>query len=119
MNDFLKELMKLATELNQANGFGAVVVIGEMESLYNKHITELIHSIDVKNSLMFPVCTAAKGECDRKLEDVCKECKGCPHFKLSTREEKITYWAKQLEGKPLSASELTENVNWLLNKLGN
>lgn len=41
MNNFLKELMKLATELNKANGFDAVVVINEMEMLYDKHIAEL------------------------------------------------------------------------------
>lgn len=52
MNNFLKDLMKLATELNQANGFDTVVVINEMELLYDKHIAELknlaIH--DVSNS---------------------------------------------------------------------
>ena len=41
MNKFLKDLMKLATELNQANGFDAIVVINEMELLYDKHIAEL------------------------------------------------------------------------------
>ena len=41
MNKFLKDLMKLATELNQANGFDAVVVINEMELLYDKHVAEL------------------------------------------------------------------------------
>ena len=41
MNNFLKDLMKLATELNQANGFDAVVVINEMELLYDKHVAEL------------------------------------------------------------------------------
>lgn len=40
MNDFLKELMKLATKLNQANGFDAVVVIDEMELLYDKHVAK-------------------------------------------------------------------------------
>ena len=41
MNNFLKDLMKLATELNQANGFDAVMVINEMEMLYDKHVAEL------------------------------------------------------------------------------
>lgn len=41
MNNFLKDMMKLATKLNQANGFDAVVVINEMELLYNKHVAEL------------------------------------------------------------------------------
>jgi hypothetical protein len=27
------------------------------------------------------VCVAPKGECDRKPEDVCKECEGCPYLK--------------------------------------
>lgn len=41
MNNFLKDLMKLSTELNQANGFDAVVVINEMELLYDNHVAEL------------------------------------------------------------------------------
>lgn len=41
MNKFLKELMKLATELNQANGFYALVIINEMELLYDKNISEV------------------------------------------------------------------------------
>jgi len=49
MNNFLKDLMKLATELNQSNGFDAVVVINEMEMLYDKHVAELknlaIHAV--------------------------------------------------------------------------
>jgi hypothetical protein len=41
MNKFLKELMTLATELNKADGFNALLVINEMENLYNKHVDEL------------------------------------------------------------------------------
>lgn len=44
MNNFLKQLMTLATELNKAEGFNAVAVINEMELLYNKHIAELKNS---------------------------------------------------------------------------
>ena len=55
MNNFLKDLMKLATELNQANEFDAVVVINEMELLYDKHIAELknlaIHNISTCTKL--------------------------------------------------------------------
>jgi hypothetical protein len=32
---------------------------------------------------------------------------------IDKRNEKILYWAKQLEHKSLSVSELVENVNWL------
>ena len=57
MNNFLKELMKLATELNQANGFDAVVVINEMELLYDKHAAELknlaIHDVSNQRKLLF------------------------------------------------------------------
>jgi hypothetical protein len=41
MNNFLKELMTLATELNEAEGFNALVVINDMELLYEKHVAEL------------------------------------------------------------------------------
>jgi uncharacterized Zn-finger protein len=41
MNVFLKKLMTLATELNDAEGFNALVVVNEMELLYDKHVTEL------------------------------------------------------------------------------
>ena len=48
MNKFLNELMTLATELNEAEGFNALTVINEMELLYNKHVAELkkIHIAD-------------------------------------------------------------------------
>ena len=51
MNKFLKELMTLATELNQAEGFNAVTVINEMELLYDRHVTELkkLHIAGVSN----------------------------------------------------------------------
>ena len=56
MNNFLKDLMKLATELNQVNGFDAVVVINEMELLYDKHVAELknlvIHDVNQKCELL-------------------------------------------------------------------
>ena len=41
MKDFLKELIKLAEELNKSNGFESVVVINEIELLYNNHVAEL------------------------------------------------------------------------------
>lgn len=41
MNKFLKDLMTLATELNEAKGFNTLVVINEMELLYDKHVIEL------------------------------------------------------------------------------
>ena len=56
MNNFLKDLMKLATELNQVNGFDAVVVINEMELLYDKHVAELknlaIHDVNQQRKLL-------------------------------------------------------------------
>ena len=56
MNNFLKDLMKLATELNQVNGFDAVVVINEMELLYGKHVAELknlaIHDVNQQRKLL-------------------------------------------------------------------
>lgn len=56
MNNFLKDLMKLATELNQVNGFEAVVVINEMELLYGKHVAELknlaIHDVNQQRKLL-------------------------------------------------------------------
>jgi len=33
---------------------------------------------------------------------------------VSERDEKIIYWAKQLEHKSLSLHELVENAKWLL-----
>ena len=56
MNNFLKDLMKLATELNQVNGFDAVLVINEMELLYGKHVAELknlaIHDVNQQRKLL-------------------------------------------------------------------
>ena len=33
-----------------------------------------------KHFVMKSVCIAPKGECDRKPEDVCKECYGCKFY---------------------------------------
>lgn len=54
MNKFLKELMTLATELNEAEGFNALTVINDMELLYDKHVNELkkLHIADVRLSLL-------------------------------------------------------------------
>lgn len=41
MNKFLKDLMVLADELNKTEGFNCVMVINEMELLYDKHVAEL------------------------------------------------------------------------------
>lgn len=53
MNKFLKELMTLATELNEAEGFNALTIINDMELLYDKHVAELkkLHIADVSGSL--------------------------------------------------------------------
>jgi len=50
MNKFLKELMTLATELNEAEGFNALTVINDMGLLYDEHVTELkkLHIADVR-----------------------------------------------------------------------
>ena len=52
MNKFLKELMTLAIELNEAEGFNALTVINDMEMLYDKHVKELkkLHIADVMRS---------------------------------------------------------------------
>ena len=53
MNKFLKDLMVLADELNKAKGFNCVVVINEIEKLYDQHVAELkkLHIVDVRLSL--------------------------------------------------------------------
>jgi hypothetical protein len=58
--------MKLATELNQANGFDAVVVINEMELLYDKHVAELknlsIHDVSNRRELLLDFMTYTSPE---------------------------------------------------------
>jgi len=53
MNNFLKELMTLAIELNNTEGFAALAIINDMELLYDKHVAELkkLHIADVRLSL--------------------------------------------------------------------
>ncbi len=41
MNKFLKDLAQLFTNLNEAEGFAAVVEINEIEMLYENHVAEL------------------------------------------------------------------------------
>lgn len=41
MNKFLKDLIVLADELNKAENFNNVLVISEIEKLYEQHISEL------------------------------------------------------------------------------
>jgi hypothetical protein len=57
MNNFLKELMTLATELNKTEGFNALTMINDMELLYNKHVAELknlaIHNVSNRRELYF------------------------------------------------------------------
>ena len=53
MNNFLKELMTLATELNKAEGFNALIVINDMELLYDKHVAEL-KNLAIHNVSNFP-----------------------------------------------------------------
>jgi hypothetical protein len=57
MNNFLKELMTLATELNKVEGFNALTVINDMELLYERHVTELknlaIHDVSNRRELYF------------------------------------------------------------------
>lgn len=70
MNNFLKELIKLATELNQANGFDAVVVINEMEMLYDKHVAELKNLAIPHVSVSLPTKDEACAEGHRIANDV-------------------------------------------------
>lgn len=70
MNNFLKQLMELATKLNEANGFNAVVIIDEMNKLYDKHIAELKDAnaltyeerIHIKNTLALMNSMIKSGE---------------------------------------------------------
>ena len=45
---------------------------------------KLYHDSEVKKlnipAVIKSVCIAPKGECDRKPEDVCKECEGCKYL---------------------------------------
>lgn len=72
MNNFLKDLIKLATELNQANGFDAVAVINEMELLYEKHVAELkkmaIHDVSVSLPVDF-----LQNEMVKAIKELAKE----------------------------------------------
>jgi hypothetical protein len=52
-----------------------------------------------------------------KKKEICEIYRN--EFKNIKRDEKILYWAKQLEHKSLSTSELVENVKFLLGKLNN
>jgi len=52
MNDFLKKLMTLATELNEAKGFNATVVINDIELLYDNHMTDLKKELTVTEQLL-------------------------------------------------------------------
>ena len=49
MNKFLKDLMVLAEELSNAEGFHALVIVSEMELLYEKHVNELKNSRIINN----------------------------------------------------------------------
>jgi hypothetical protein len=41
MNTFLKDLIKLSSELNEVSGFDAIVVMNEIEILYDRHVCKL------------------------------------------------------------------------------
>ena len=49
-----------------------------------KLYAELYYDSEVKKlnipAVIKSVCIAPKGECDRKPEDVCKECEGCKYL---------------------------------------
>ena len=41
MNTFLKDLIKLSSELNEASGSYAIMVMNEIEILYDRHVCKL------------------------------------------------------------------------------
>tara|TARA_R110000823_G_scaffold255501_1_gene377548 strand:+ start:629 stop:1018 length:390 start_codon:yes stop_codon:yes gene_type:complete len=41
MNDFIKKMAELFTQLNEAEGMGALVEINEIELAYKNHVSEL------------------------------------------------------------------------------
>lgn len=68
-----------------------------------------------------------KSECDKPKDKKCLKsggnwevsCEGCKHW-ISQKKlinEKILYWAKQLEHKSLSVDELVKNAEWLLSHI--
>ena len=64
MNKFLTDLMKLADELNKSEGFDTVVIINEMELLYQKHLEELkiMHAANI--NLLLPKIEATMRKYD-------------------------------------------------------
>lgn len=53
MSDFIKKMAELFTQLNEAEGMGALVEINEIELAYKNHVSELkkLHIADVVKSL--------------------------------------------------------------------
>ena len=51
-------------------------------NLIHDYITEALSRVKKLNepAVIKSVCIAPKGECDRKPEDVCKECEGCKYL---------------------------------------
>jgi hypothetical protein len=53
MNTFIKKMAELFTQLNEAEGMGALVEINEIELAYKNHVSELkkLHIANVVKSL--------------------------------------------------------------------
>jgi len=53
MNDFIKKIAELFTQLNEAEGMGALVEINEIDLAYKNHVSELkkLHIANVVKSL--------------------------------------------------------------------
>lgn len=66
MNDFLKEIVKLTTKLEESNDLNILYVIHEMELLYENHIKHLKNS-DISIVKQYEV----------KIDDTTTF--GCPH----------------------------------------
>ena len=45
----------------------------------NEHVQHEVKNLNIP-AVIKSVCIAPKGECDRKPEDVCKECEGCKYL---------------------------------------
>ena len=49
MNDFLKKIVKLSSELNEAEGFQILMIVNDMEKIYNQHVEEIKKQIIPNN----------------------------------------------------------------------
>jgi len=82
MNNFIKEMAKLFIELNDANPVHSVIIVSEIEKLYDKHIKDL----DDKPMSAFAF------KVGRQVEDIIKDRTNNLEFRNQTLEAKILSW---------------------------